>query len=335
MGGICAQQFQMGAAGHWANAVVVRVMQNADGQVTIVVEAAKKKTADYLKSPTVDNKMKGQENDVKKYTAAVEAKNHFVKEMKDIKARNPKAAAAAAGFFDDNPDLFDCPHQAFSVGDKVNAEYAPKGGEFLYDATVAAKNADGTYTLNWTDKNVTDKSSHRKVEAGKVFKIAPGCPKGHLLDHYCVPVGRANVCDGDTAGCHRTIYPPEEIFRCKSCDYDLCHYCYPDFKEGKRISVRNAGGVGSKMNGIYRESGQMHNGKKVWKQVIPKGESIIYFNQYWKMNTSDNKGGWWYCVSDATGLNPPPGKWTSEGYSGTDAEPPPVVRSWMVAPKAK
>merc|ERR1711920_1098153 len=49
----------------------------------------------------------------------------------------------------------------------------------------------------------------------------PTCPSGHKLKRQ---VACDNCCDG---GCGReVILPPECIFRCEVCDFDMCSACY-------------------------------------------------------------------------------------------------------------
>ena len=41
----------------------------------------------------------------------------------------------------------------------------------------------------------------------------------------------------------------------------------------------------------------------------------------------DDVGGWFYCHPNARAPFPPSGCWTTDGYTGRDADPPPLVSS--------
>eukprot|EP01043_Picozoa_sp_COSAG02_P007258 COSAG02_NODE_215_length_28614_cov_43.077047_7_plen_1563_part_00 len=78
----------------------------------------------------------------------------------------------------------------------------------------------------------------------------------------------------------------------------------------------------SRCNGPYRQEGS-NDGKPMYKQV--GGSGLIYFSSFWKLNDETNTHGWYYSVRGSTGDEPPTGQWTTHGYSGSDADPPPTV----------
>jgi len=54
------------------------------------------------------------------------------------------------------------------------------------------------------------------------------CPNGHQLQKSVKSTPGSNTCDK----CGRTkIVPPEHVFRCEQCDYDLCQKCYADARK--------------------------------------------------------------------------------------------------------
>lgn len=62
------------------------------------------------------------------------------------------------------------------------------------------------------------------------------CPQGHLLTIYVHNTTQGNFCNM----CNRKgICPPECVFRCQECDYDLCESCYKSPQAP--ISCRNCG----------------------------------------------------------------------------------------------
>jgi glutamine synthetase len=87
--------------------------------------------------------------------------------------------------------------------------------------------------------------------------------------------------------------------------------------------VAGAGGLGSATNGAYVAIGRF-NGKLLYKK--PDGSAIIYFRDKWKINDEDDTSGWLYSHG-STGSEPPVGGWTTEGYNGGSADPPPKVQA--------
>ena len=75
------------------------------------------------------------------------------------------------------------------------------------------------------------------------------------------------------------------------------------------------------MNGWYERQGTS-NDKPKYHQI--GGTGIIYCRRNWKINNQDNEGGWYYSRAESGGT-PPEGQWTTEGYGGSDADPPPTL----------
>jgi len=75
------------------------------------------------------------------------------------------------------------------------------------------------------------------------------------------------------------------------------------------------------VNGWYERQGTS-NDKPKYHQI--GGTGIIYCRRNWKINYEDNEGGWYYSRAESGGT-PPEGQWTTEGYSDSDADPPPTL----------
>lgn len=88
------------------------------------------------------------------------------------------------------------------------------------------------------------------------------------------------------------------------------------------VRVTGAGGVGESINGWFVQDGMLH-GKPRYRQR--EGTAIIYFSGQWKINDEDDLGGWFYCHHDSAASYPPNGFWSTDGYTGLDADPAPVV----------
>jgi hypothetical protein len=89
------------------------------------------------------------------------------------------------------------------------------------------------------------------------------------------------------------------------------------------VMVSGAGGVGAPTNGRYAQIG-MWNGRPKFKHVA--GSCIIYFeNGAWYINDEDDTTAWFYKASQSDIDMPYCGAWTTEGYDGSDADPPPIV----------
>eukprot|EP00438_Fugacium_kawagutii_P028437 Skav226821 [mRNA] locus=scaffold606:116024:125447:- [translate_table: standard] len=94
------------------------------------------------------------------------------------------------------------------------------------------------------------------------------------------------------------------------------------------LRVSHAGGRGSSVNGRYVPT-DSYNGKPKYRQQ--NGQAIIYFDVFWKINFRDDCRGWYYSHPHHDAVVPPRGEWTTEGYSGGDADPAPeVVRAFDV-----
>merc|ERR1712232_368807 len=68
----------------------------------------------------------------------------------------------------------------------------------------------------------------------------PSCKNGHELKEFVREGPGSNSCDG---GCGRIdIRPPEKLFRCDACDFDMCSNCYVSCapKDATSGSVRQA-----------------------------------------------------------------------------------------------
>jgi hypothetical protein len=92
--------------------------------------------------------------------------------------------------------------------------------------------------------------------------------------------------------------------------------------EAREFIVEGAGGVGAPCNGVYSKAGTFNDQSK-YKHVT--GSAIIYFEKVWKMSDVDDTSGWYYEAperSDAVYC----GQWTTTGYTGGKAYPPPTVR---------
>lgn len=88
------------------------------------------------------------------------------------------------------------------------------------------------------------------------------------------------------------------------------------------LRVSHAGGRGSSVNGRYVPT-DSYNGKPKYRQQ--NGQAIIYFDVFWKINFRDDCRGWYYSHPHHDAVVPPRGEWTTEGYSGGDADPAPEV----------
>lgn len=86
--------------------------------------------------------------------------------------------------------------------------------------------------------------------------------------------------------------------------------------------VAGAGGVGSAVNGSYRQAGELE-GRPMYRQV--GGECVLFFRGFWKLNDTARTCVWRYSMHNATGERPPTGPWTTYGYSLEDALPAPTV----------
>ena len=67
----------------------------------------------------------------------------------------------------------------------------------------------------------------------------------------------------------------------------------------------------SECNGSYTEVRRLSD-RPLYRKV--GGDAIIYFRDYWKMNTVDAVGGWFFDVKGAKGPLPPMGAWEQSGY---------------------
>lgn len=89
------------------------------------------------------------------------------------------------------------------------------------------------------------------------------------------------------------------------------------------FQVSGAGGKGSIANGQYKHSGSME-GKPMYKQI--GGEGILYCFELWKITPKGDTTGWFYAApSGGNGPEPPSGMWTTDGYNGGSADPPPII----------
>merc|ERR1711924_501189 len=69
---------------------------------------------------------------------------------------------------------------------------------------------------------------------------------------------------------------------------------------------------------------EQYNARPIYKKK--DGDSIIYFNITWKMNYHDNPTAWIYQMPGSeAAVEPPQGQWTTDGYRGGDAYPPPTL----------
>ena len=94
--------------------------------------------------------------------------------------------------------------------------------------------------------------------------------------------------------------------------------------------VEGAGGCGAAVNGWYERQGTS-NDKPKYHQI--GGTGIIYyysndrwteFNDRWKLNDEDDEDGWYYSRAESSDT-PPEGQWTTEGFGGSGADPPPTL----------
>jgi hypothetical protein len=89
------------------------------------------------------------------------------------------------------------------------------------------------------------------------------------------------------------------------------------------IMVSGAGGVGAPTNGRYTQI-DVWNDKPKFKHVSEG--SIIYFDGgAWYINDEDDTTAWLYKASQSETAPLCFGEWTTEGYDGGDADPPPIV----------
>jgi len=80
----------------------------------------------------------------------------------------------------------------------------------------------------------------------------------------------------------------------------------------KSTSVTAAGAAAEVCNGSYSFECN-HKGRPLFKN---DSGAIIYFNEFWKMNSSYKVTSWLYGVASATGPLPPVGPWTAENSKG-------------------
>mmetsp|Transcript_130691 Transcript_130691/g.279467 ORF Transcript_130691/g.279467 Transcript_130691/m.279467 type:complete len:541 (-) Transcript_130691:212-1834(-) len=87
------------------------------------------------------------------------------------------------------------------------------------------------------------------------------------------------------------------------------------------ITVLVLGAGTSQCNGVYSFEGT-HKGKPLFK--APTG-AIIFFQDYWKLNSSYKTTSCLYSVQDAKGTLPPTGQWARDSKGG-GAQPAPTLR---------
>jgi len=74
----------------------------------------------------------------------------------------------------------------------------------------------------------SDQQEEFTDDAGEIDVFdRPACQQGHKLQRYLVSEAEGNVCDG----CMYTFHPPESIYRCFMCDFDLCQRCCKHAKQ--------------------------------------------------------------------------------------------------------
>ncbi|NDC38838.1 MAG: hypothetical protein EBZ48_12435 [Proteobacteria bacterium] len=97
------------------------------------------------------------------------------------------------------------------------------------------------------------------------------------------------------------------------------------------IMVRDAGGRGAKLNGLYAPDGE-HNGRPIYRQE--GGCGVVYCgpDDRWRISPG-SLGGWFYSHNGEP--LPPEGLWTTEGFNGGNVEPPPTVERVPHVPRAR